>query len=551
MALALDQVSFTNTGLLAAEKVAESNSDTGVRSVTFVAADSVAVASTTLHYSLDDGQSFQALAMTTNRADSGQMVIHGQLPAQPLGTDVRYYVEVAHANGYHSRMPVDAPQSYYRYQVDDRPSVLIDDFGGSRLHNRLGGNSGLFNDPTNGGLLTAYQVAQQLRLDYAVDESDQYAGYYTELQNLNATAYTTLDLMVRGDFGGEQLHIGLRDQHGYEPRLSVGDFLSGGLQQDWQWIQIPLASFGSQLDLAALQSLSLTFYNSYVPMNGRIYVSEIRLTTLVAPSVIDSFDDRDMQKNSQGLGYWISAPNSTLTATPISGDAIAGRGAALQLDYSVGANGYALWHSELDKLNVSADAILSLWVRGESEAVPASFYLTDGNSRARVALIDYVTLTEQWQLVEIPLTAFTNQGLDHTKLTGFEVAFEFGVGSGTLVIDNIQMGRVGTPQVNRRTLHLLDSDNKPLALHFPTGGRWSTSSDVPWLHSVGAEAGSGTLIVQSWPWGLPVGEYTGTLTVESSAAGDSPQSREQISVTLTVTQPQIATSQIFLPVVSR
>ncbi|MEZ4615118.1 MAG: carbohydrate binding domain-containing protein [Caldilineaceae bacterium] len=386
LALALDQVSFTNTGLLAAQTLAESNGDTNARTVAFEVTEDVAVQATTLYYSLDDGQTYQTAALTTNRSANGKALVQGQLPAQPLGTDVRYYVEVEHANGYRSRLPIDAPQSYFRYQVDDRAMLLVDDFGGSRPANRLGGGTGLFNDSTNGGMLSVYQVAQQLQLDYTVAAQGQYAGYYTELQTLDARPYTTIDLLVRGAIGGEQLHLGLRDKNGYEPRLSIGDFLPGGLQTEWRWVQIPLASFGNVLDRAALESMSLTFYNGYVPTSGRIYVGEIRFTALSTPIVIDSFDDRDMQKNGQGLGYWTSAPNSTLSAVPVSGDATTEGGAALQLDYTVGASGYALWHSELGELSVADSASLSLWVRGAQQSVPASLYLTDATSRVRVSL---------------------------------------------------------------------------------------------------------------------------------------------------------------------
>lgn len=547
LTLALDQVSFTNAGLITPQTLAKNNADINARNITFVAPKGMAIANTMLHYSLNDGQSFQRIPLSATRTEEEATLLQGQLPAQPLGTDVRYFVEMTHTNGYKSRLPVDAPQSYYRYQVDDRPSVLVDDFGGSGPVNRVGGGNGLFNHPTAGGMLTAYRVNQQLILDHAVTQDSQYAGYYAELQNLDANVYTTIDLLVRGATGGEQLHIGLRDQNGYEPRLSIGDFLPGGLQREWQWVQIPLASFGTQLDRTALHSLSLTFDNNYTPTSGRVYVDEIRFTTLATPVVIDSFDDHDMQQNGQGFGYWISAPQSSLTAEPIAGDATVVGGAALQLDYTVGTDGYALWHSDLGGVAAKANAILSFWVRGDTQPVPVSIYLTDATTRARIALADYVTLTQQWQLVQVPLADFLAQGLGSTQLTGFEIAFEFGTGSGTLWVDNIRLGSSGAPQVNRRTLHLQGGSSQSVALHLPDGGTWSVTSDTGWLKAAGTEAGSGTLTVQSLPWGLAVGEHTGTLTIEENAT----QQREQITVYLNVVEPMSTANQIFLPVVSR
>jgi hypothetical protein len=547
LALALDGVSFTNTGLLAPTALAESNPDTAARLVSFTAADAAAVQSTKLYYSLDDGQTYQVAAMNTTRSATGQTTVQGQLPGQPLGSDIRYFAEVIHANGYTSRLPIDAPRSYYRYAVDDRAQLLVDDFGGSRPYNRVGGYSGLFNEPTHGGALTAYISGEQLVLDYRVTESEQYAGYYTELQALDARQYTTLDLLVRGAQGGEQLHVGLRDGNGYEPRRSVGDFLPGGITSEWQWVQIPLSAFGATLDRSALQSLSVSFYHNYQPTSGRVEIAELRFTTLTTAQVIDSFDDRDLQQNSQGLGYWSSAPGGSLNATAVVGDAQQGNGGALQLDYTVNSGGYALWHSELGGMAVADNAILSLWVRGDTPAVPVSLYLTDGSTRGRAALADYLTPNQQWQLVQIPLTVFTAQGINRAALTGFEVAFEFGAGSGTLWIDNVRLGAAGTPQLHRRVLHLHEVDQQALALHLPTGGRWTVTSDAAWLKA-NSGAGAATLVVQSLPWGLAVGDYSGTLRITST---DAPAASETITVHLRVLEPRSAANQLFLPLVSR
>jgi hypothetical protein len=380
---------------------------------------------------------------------------------------------------------------------------------------------------------------------------EQYAGYYSELNGLDVRAYTTLNLLIRGAKDGEQLHIGLRDQQGYEPRRSVGDFLPGGIGTEWQWVQIPLSAFGAQLDRSALQSLSLAFYNSYGSSSGRIYVAEMWFTTMATALVIDSFDDLDLQQNGQGLGYWISAPQSSLVAQPVAGDATKSGGGALQLAYTVGNNGYAVWHSELGGMAAPEAATLSLWVRGATPTVPVSLYLTDAQVRVRVALADYLSPSEQWQLVEIPLQAFTAQGLDRTALTGFEIAFEFGSGSGTLWIDNIRLGVAGAPQVDRRVLYLHEEDQHALALHLPTGGRWSVTSDAAWLSATGSGAGAATLLIKSAPWGLAVGEYHGTITVASTDTHSEAEQRETISVQLRVLEARSAANQLFLPVVNR
>ena len=544
--LAVDQVSFTNHALIQANVLTENNSNTSPRLIQMVAPTGTAVTAMTLNYSLDGGRTFTAAPMAGVQAASMSGLYQGELPAQPLGSDVRYYVTANHANGYLSQIPVDAPRSFYRYRVDDRTSLLVNDFGAGHLQNRLGGGSGLFNNPTSGGQLRAYLFDQQLLLDYAVPQAEQFAGYFMQLPQSDLRAYTTLNLLVRGEVGGEQLLVGMRDTHNYEPRLSVGDLLPGGLTTIWQWVQIPLSSFSPTLDRAAIETISFSFFNSHTPTSGRVYIREVRFTGLVTPVVIDSFDDTNLLTNAQGNNYWTTAPNSSLVPTIVAGDASKAGGGALQLDYTVGAGGYATWRSNLNNVAVGADALLTAWVKGGNQSVSPRFYLTDGTRRAAISIADYVTLRDDWQLVQVPLSAFTSQGVDATHLTGFEVVFEHKVGSGTFWLDNVRLGSQGAPQADLRVLHLRNDDSQPLALHMPNGGTWRISSTVPWLFALPNGAGPQTLAVQSVNWRLTPGVYNGNLQIQN-AAGQS----EAVTVVLTITEPGATTQASFLPLIAR
>lgn len=544
--LAIDQVSFTNNALIQVNTLAQSNSDSGPRAIQMSAPEGADVTSMTLHYSLDGGRTFTAVPMNNVQAANATGLFQGELPAQPLGSDIRYYVTAAHANGYTSQSPVDAPRSFYRYRVDDRTSTLVDDFGGSALKNRLGGGSGLFNNSTKGGQLHAYLFDQQLVLDYTVTEAEQFAGYFTQLPQSDLHSYTTLNLLVRSAQGGEQFLVGLRDSHGFEPRLSVGDLLPGGITTDWQWVQIPLTSFSGNLDRASVETISFTFFNSYAPSSGRVYVREMRLTGLATPVVIDTFDDGNLQSNGQGNSYWTAAPNSALVPTLVAGDANKSSGSALQLAYTVNPGGYAIWHSNLNTVALPADAVLTAWVKGSNQGVQPRFYLTDTTKRAAVNLADYVTLTDRWQLVQIPLSAFTAQGVNGGQLTGFEVVFEYTTGSGAFWIDNIRLGGQGAPQVDSRVLYLRNMDDQPVALHTTNGAAWTISSDAPWLFAESNGAGPDSLEIRSLNWNLAPGVYTGNLRIQNGA-GQS----EGMAVVLTITEPGAPAQQLFLPMVAR
>jgi hypothetical protein len=480
------------------------------------------------------------------QAANAAPAFQGDLPGQALGSDIRYYVTATHTNGYVSQSPVDAPHSFYRYRVDDRTSLLINDFGANQLKNRLGGGSGLFNNPTSGGQLRAYRFEQQLLLDYNVAADGQFAGYFTQLPQSDLRGYTTLNLLVRGEVGGEQLLVGLRDGSGFEPRISVGDLLPGGVTTTWQWVQIPLASFSSQLDRSAITTLSFSFFQNYMPTSGRLYIREIRLTGLATPTVIDSFDDGNLESNGQGNSYWTTAPNSQLTPTLVAGDATKKGGGALRLDYTIGAGGYAIWHSNLNNVNLASDALLTAWVKGGAQSVQPRFYLTDGTKRAGINLADYVTLRDTWQLVQIPVSAFAAQGVNLASLTGFEVVFEYSSGSGTFWLDNLRLGGQGAPQADLRRLYLRNSDSEPLALHLPNGGRWQISSDAPWLSATRSGAGPESLTIQSLNWDLAPGVYSGTLQIQNAAG-----QREDVVVVLTVTEPGAPATRLYLPMVAR
>lgn len=541
--LSIDQVSFTNQGLLAELALPAATTNTAAQPLQVSGPSGIA--QVTAHYSVD-GATFQSVTLNQQaQNDPEQVNFQGELPGQALGADVIYYLETTYTNGYVSRSPLDAPASYYRYRVDDRAGLLIDDFAGVALRNRLNGANGVFNHTTTGGRLSTYRANHALILDYDVRSANQFAGYFTNLSSLDARSYTTLDLLVKGAAGGEQMRIGLRNSQNVEKYVSVGALLPGGITDEWQWVQIPLRNFAPQMDLSALTSLNLFFANSDGNSQGRLYVKEMRFTTLGAPLVIDNFDDASLESNGQLMGYWTSAPNSTLNATLVAGDAQKATGKALQLQYTIGANGYAVWNSSLKQPAVQPESLLTFWVKGEAQAVPASLYLTSGNGRARVALKDYVSWNNQWQRVEIPVSAFSGQGFDLNGLTGLQVVFEFAQGRGTLWLDQIQIGAPGAPQANQRLLYLRDVDAAAVALHLPYGGAWQAESDAPWLFTSTSGAGATSLTVRSVNWELAPGVYTGKVTIRT--AGQT----ETITAQLTVTQTGAPATRLFLPFLIR
>lgn len=540
-ALSVDSVSFTNSGVLALRQQPSNGADTGPRPVAVDTASGMRTVGAALFYSLDNGRSFVSSGMNADAQGYS-----GVIPGQSLGSDVLYYVETTGANGYVSRLPFDAPASLLRYRVDDRPGLLVDDFAGARLRNRLDGGAGLFQNETAGGSVQVYRSGRQLRLDYAVGTAQQFAGYFTSLGVLDISAYTTLDLRVRGAVGGEQLLVGLRDGSSNEPKLSAGALLPGGVANDWRWVQIPLSAFAPSLNRQDVQSLSLSFANGSGLATGTVFVDEIRFTAHPTPLVIGLFDDGNQAVNSQGGGSWTTAPGGSLLAqtemtSPLA-PGLAPSGYALRLDYQVNAGGYALWHTDLN--GGAGMGSLTLWVKSIGELSP-NLYLSDGTNRGRAALTDYAAQSDQWQLVSIPLSVFQSQGVNTGHLIGFEVAFEFGSGSGTFWMDGVAVGTPGKLESGQRTIHLQDLDGINLALHSSGGQIWQAASDAPWLGASALGYGPANLAVWSTAWDMAPGVYTGHITLSDGAGA-----METVTVQLRVTQTIVA-KHLWLPQVGR
>lgn len=539
--LSVDSVSFTNSGRVGLRQQPTDSADTGPRTVAVDGASGARAGSATIFYSLDGGRSFAGAGMS---ADS--QGYSGEIPGQDLGSDVLYFVELTGANGYVSRLPFDAPASLLRYRVDDRPSLLVDDFAGARLRNRLDGGAGLFQNESAGGSVQVYRSGRQLRLDYAVAGAEQFAGYFSELGVLDISAYTTLDLRVRGAAGGEQLLVGLRDGSGNEPKISVGALLPGGVQSEWRWVQVPLSAFAPALNRVDVRSLSLSFANGSGPASGTIFVDEIRLTALPTPLVIGLFDDGNPATNGQGGGSWVSAPGGALTVQAEAVEAYAPghtpAGYALRMDYQV-TSGYALWHTDLH--GGPAAGFLTLWVKSTGALLP-NLYLTDGTTRGRALLSDYASNSAAWQFVSIPLSVFQDQGVDTARLSGFEVAFEFGNGVGTFWLDSVGIGAGGGLAAGRRTLHMQGFDAAALALHSSGGRQWTAQSDAPWLGVSTLGYGPANLLLWTSPWGLAPGDYTGQVVLQDGAGAE-----ERLTVHLRVAEAASPPAQIYLPVIGR
>jgi hypothetical protein len=106
------------------------------------------------------------------------------------------------------------------------------------------------------------------RVRFVVGERNNYCSWVIPLNGYDASRKKEIIFWVRGERGGEQYQIGIKDKftpQGKEPKVFQ--------TAEWNWTQviIPLDSFKYQ-DLSFLENFSLSFNNAG---SGTIYISQL------------------------------------------------------------------------------------------------------------------------------------------------------------------------------------------------------------------------------------------------------------------------------------
>ena len=105
------------------------------------------------------------------------------------------------------------------------------------------------------------------RIQYSIMGQDGYCSWIIPLNGYSATSNTMITFWIRGEKGGEQYEVGLKDtdtRSGREPKVPET------ASADWARVSIPLDEFKDQ-DLSSLENFSLNFKKG----NGVVYVSQL------------------------------------------------------------------------------------------------------------------------------------------------------------------------------------------------------------------------------------------------------------------------------------
>jgi len=167
-------------------------------------------------------------------------------------------------------------------------NLVLESFDSRGGPNKLGGRSDVWNE--RGGTVAAGFVKNDevtagferpfngysLRLKYMVDGSRKESGWWSSLMNADYSSYGALSFWIRGESGGENFLVGLKDSGWFESKLSIGKYLPGGVKTTWQKVTIPLADFKEVRNWKTLDNFSITFsFEQGAPFSGTVYFDNI------------------------------------------------------------------------------------------------------------------------------------------------------------------------------------------------------------------------------------------------------------------------------------
>jgi hypothetical protein len=186
------------------------------------------------------------------------------------------------------------------YQSKD--FLLVDDFTGEEIKNRLGSRANVYtrapsrimisrrDDIINGARKKVLMIKYDKKNTGGPNGMGGWCGYYTLIKNektgeyLNGAGYKNISFWVKGEKGVENFMVGLADEHWDKIGDSlkseeIGVYLPGKkITTEWQKAKVPLDVFF--VDHENLSSISINFEADCFPEGagaGSVFISDIAL----------------------------------------------------------------------------------------------------------------------------------------------------------------------------------------------------------------------------------------------------------------------------------
>ncbi|MBU4488992.1 MAG: PKD domain-containing protein [Candidatus Omnitrophica bacterium] len=354
-------------------------------------------------------------------------------------------------NGPYPNLNIMEPRQAY-YDLKDKwvKDFLIDDFNDGTDPNIVGGATSTYattgatcsrsyynENPANvlGG--SGYSV----KIAYNITGVGSYGSFNCALQNLDARKYSTLSFWVKGQTGGEIFKVGLKDFASHETKIMITDYLLRGVTTEWQKVSIPFAAFRAVTDWDKLSNLSLIFEQTIGSGTGVIYIDSVTLDEKPASLYVDNFNDNIATNALSGPNY-VWGSGASITPGYETTNPFGGSGKSLYITYNVPSGAWCGWTAALNGVNVSSEDTLTFYIKGavggERPDIGLKEHNDSGGTSCQLDLESYITVSTNWQRVNIPLLDFKNKNMNLDLTNLVEVKFVFNVPmSGTIYIDNI------------------------------------------------------------------------------------------------------------------
>ncbi len=166
------------------------------------------------------------------------------------------------------------------------------------------------------------ESVQCLQIEYNVSGEKQEGGFWFGLIGKDLSKYGAVTFWVKGEKGGEEFTVGLRDSSWFEEKLDIKKFLPSGVTTQWQKTTIPLSDFKTIKNWYNMDSFSVTFRNDYgQPYGGIVYLDGLvfegeragverqRVIKWESPELSGMTDDQflDLVERSACMFFWNEA----------------------------------------------------------------------------------------------------------------------------------------------------------------------------------------------------------------------------------------------------
>ena len=97
-----------------------------------------------------------------------------------------------------------------------------------------------------------------------------YAGFGLPLKNYDASKQEFMSFFIKGEIGGEQFEISMKDKNGLEKKIPTNAYFD--VTMDWQKVKIPLSSF---VDVRTESIDNISFIFNDIQVSGVIFIDDV------------------------------------------------------------------------------------------------------------------------------------------------------------------------------------------------------------------------------------------------------------------------------------